>query len=161
MSSAGSISAVRLQLGPDMALPSGEALIKAFEDCKLRAYQDQRGVWTIGWGHTGPGIVSGLIWTQAQADTQFDADFAARNAGFDQLDLALTPGQKSACQSLIYNVGLQAFETSHLLVCIRARDWIGAAKEFSRWDHVGASEAAGLLHRRLAEALVFLAGSRG
>lgn len=153
--------AIRLQLGPDMVLPTGEALIKAFEACQLRAYLDSKGKWTIGWGHTGPEIISGLIWTQEQADTQFDADFAERNSGFERLGLVLSAGQKAACQSLVYNVGLGAFETSHLLVCVRAGDWIGAAHEFLRWDHIGSGEALGLLHRRLAEALVFVAGSRG
>ena len=27
--------------------------IKKFESCRLTAYQDAAGVWTIGYGHTG------------------------------------------------------------------------------------------------------------
>ena len=30
----------------------GIALIKKFEGCELKAYQDSVGVWTIGFGHT-------------------------------------------------------------------------------------------------------------
>ena len=32
----------------------GIALIKEFEGCKLTAYQDSVGVWTIGYGWTQP-----------------------------------------------------------------------------------------------------------
>lgn len=31
---------------------NGLALIKRFEGCRLTAYQDSVGVWTIGYGHT-------------------------------------------------------------------------------------------------------------
>jgi len=42
---------------------------------------------------------------------------------------------------------------------IKQNNWIAAAHEFVRWDHVGKGEAKGLLHRRLAESLVFVASS--
>ena len=35
---------------------AGIALIKEFEGCKLEAYPDFGGIWTIGYGHTGPGV---------------------------------------------------------------------------------------------------------
>ena len=47
--------------------PKGLVLTKSFEQCRLTAYQDPLGIWTIGWGHTGPEVVSGLTWTQALA----------------------------------------------------------------------------------------------
>lgn len=31
---------------------AGVNLIKSFEGCRLTAYQDSAGVWTIGYGHT-------------------------------------------------------------------------------------------------------------
>jgi len=36
-------------------------LTEQFEGCKLTAYQDQVGVWTIGYGHTGPEVVADSI----------------------------------------------------------------------------------------------------
>lgn len=33
---------------------TGIALIKRFEGCELKAYQDSVGVWTIGYGWTQP-----------------------------------------------------------------------------------------------------------
>lgn len=50
------------------------ALIHSFEGCKLNAYQDSGGVWTIGFGHTGPDVHPGLVWTQQQADDALALD---------------------------------------------------------------------------------------
>ena len=53
----------------------GIKLIKEFEGCYLKAYQDSGGVWTIGWGITnadkaitGTTVKAGLKITQATAD---------------------------------------------------------------------------------------------
>ena len=35
--------------------------IKKFESCRLTAYQDAAGVWTIGYGHTGSVYALSLI----------------------------------------------------------------------------------------------------
>jgi GH24 family phage-related lysozyme (muramidase) len=43
------------------------ALLEVFEGCKLKAYQDSGGVWTIGIGHTGSDVYEGLTITQEQA----------------------------------------------------------------------------------------------
>lgn len=51
-------------------------LIRVSEGCRLKAYKDTGGVWTIGHGHTGPEVVDGLTITQAQADAYFTADVA-------------------------------------------------------------------------------------
>ena len=51
-------------------------LVKEFEGCYLKAYKDEVGVWTIGYGITnsdksitGTTIKQGLVITKAQADT--------------------------------------------------------------------------------------------
>ena len=53
----------------------GLELIKKFEGCRLQAYQDSVGVWTIGYGTTnadkaitGTSICQGLKISQATAD---------------------------------------------------------------------------------------------
>ena len=46
--------------------------IMAEESCRLDAYQDSLGIWTIGWGHAH--VAPGTVWTQQQADTTLDAD---------------------------------------------------------------------------------------
>lgn len=52
---------------------TGLVLIKRFEGCRLKSYQDSVGVWTIGYGHT-TGVVKGQNITQAQADTYLKSD---------------------------------------------------------------------------------------
>jgi len=44
----------------------GLNLTMADEGLRLTAYQDSGGVWTIGWGHTGPEVHEGLVWTREQ-----------------------------------------------------------------------------------------------
>lgn len=50
------------------------ALISVFEGCKLTAYKDSGGVWTIGIGHTGPDIIEHVVITLDQAQIYFIAD---------------------------------------------------------------------------------------
>ena len=48
--------------------------IKLDEGCRLLAYKDTEGVWTIGWGHTGAGVGPGVVWSQNMADRVLDHD---------------------------------------------------------------------------------------
>jgi lysozyme len=41
--------------------------LKREEGLRLRAYRDTLGVLTIGYGHTGPDLHDGLVWSQARA----------------------------------------------------------------------------------------------
>ena len=55
--------------------PRARALIKSYEQCRLTAYlPTPNDVPTIGWGATGPDIVLGMTWTQAQCDARFTTD---------------------------------------------------------------------------------------
>lgn len=51
-------------------------LVKQEEGCRLKAYRDSLGLWTIGWGHLLDQAVdyTGLVWTQAQADEALELD---------------------------------------------------------------------------------------
>ncbi|HTD96362.1 MAG TPA: lysozyme, partial [Edaphobacter sp.] len=55
---------------------AGLALTKGFEGLRLEAYADQGGVWTVGYGHTGPGVYAGLAITEDQAETLLISDIA-------------------------------------------------------------------------------------
>lgn len=136
---------------------SALAFIKAHEGCSLKAYQDSGGIWTIGYGATGPDVHPDVIWSQDQADKRLEADVAkSRAAVLRNVRVALTEGQEAALTSFVFNLGEGALASSHLLEHVNARDFIGAAKEFIRWDHVGTDEVKGLLIRRMEEALLFL-----
>lgn len=141
------------------ALDLASEIIRAHEGCRLTAYPDKGGVWTIGWGHTGPDVHQGLSWTQAQADAVLRTDTAAAAERVSSLTSAsLSDRQAAALISLTFNIGGHQFAGSTLLARVNARDWIGAAHQFIAWDHVDHAEDKGLLIRRLEEAALFLKG---
>jgi lysozyme len=136
---------------------AGEDLIKSFEALKLKAYQDQGGVWTCGWGHVGPDVVEGTTCTAEQAEIWFLHDTQMAVNGVDAtVDTNVTQNQFDALVSFTFNVGLGAEGHSTMVKLVNARDFAGAAAEFPKWDHVKGVPNAGLLRRRQAEQALFL-----
>jgi|SRR6185312_8347331 len=137
--------------------PKGRTLIQSFEKCRLQAYQDERGVWTIGWGHTGPEVHAGLVWTQAAADIQFEFDVLdAEHHVISSTDVPLTQNQFDALVSFTFNIGDDAEAHSTLIKLVNARRFTDAANQFPRWDYSGGHVSAGLDARRAAERALFL-----
>lgn len=137
-------------------------LVKQFEGCRLTAYQDQAGVWTVGWGQTGPKVVKGTAWTQAQADQSLsDAlQWLWRRLDSD-LGRDLLPQQAAAILSLAYNVGLGALERSDMWRLLQDGQVGPASEHFTRFDKVRLAGSQllttdpGLLRRRKAELALF------
>ena len=48
--------------------PAGREMIEKFEGLRLEAYRDIVGVWTIGYGHTGPDVTPDRVITKEEAD---------------------------------------------------------------------------------------------
>ena len=91
--------------------------IKTHEGCKLTAYQDQGGVWTIGYGHTGPEVIAGLVWTQEQAEQALEIDLAKHELAIHhQIVFALSDQQAAACISFSFNLGNEAFNLPSMRV---------------------------------------------
>lgn len=138
---------------------AGTALIQSYEKCRLTAYPDQKGVWTIAWGHTGPAIVEGLTCTQEQADAWFVDDSRAATLGvMRSLDIAIPQACFDALVAFTFNVGVTAEGHSTLHALVNARNWDGALAEFPKWNHTGGVVSAGLTARRAAEAALFKSG---
>ncbi|OVE49469.1 lysozyme [Chromobacterium violaceum] len=135
---------------------AGISLIKQFEGLRLAAYQDMVGVWTIGYGHTGPDVKAGLIITQQQADQLLAADLEKFETGVGQLvAVPLNANQFAALVSFSYNLGLGNLRSSTLLRLLNQGDYAGAAAQFPRWNRAGGQVVAGLTRRRLAEQALF------
>ncbi|MDE1714209.1 lysozyme (plasmid) [Chromobacterium amazonense] len=135
---------------------AGIKLIKSFENLRLNAYQDMVGVWTIGYGHTGPEVKPGQSLTQAQADQLLADDLDHFETGVSRLVTApLNANQFSALVSFSYNLGLGSLQRSTLLELLNKSNYAGAAAQFPDWDHSGGKVVAGLLRRRLAEQTLF------
>jgi lysozyme len=134
---------------------AGLALTKSFEGCKLSAYQDSKGVWTIGFGHTS-GVQPGDTCTQEQADVWLMQDIQwAVTVVNSHVTAPLTQGQFDALCDFVYNCGSGNFEHSTLLGLLNSEDYQGAANEFCKWDHAGGVVVPGLLRRRQAEEVEF------
>jgi lysozyme len=130
----------------------GIDLTKSFESCRLTAYRDIKGILTIGYGHTGPEVVEGLVWTQAQADSQLVVDLQwAENFVNNNVSIQLTQGEFDALVDFAFNLGVNAEKGSTLLKLVNEGDFNAAANEFAKWDHASGQVVAGLLRRRLAE----------
>jgi lysozyme len=135
---------------------AGIDLIKSFEQCRLIAYEDGAGIWTLGWGHT-KAVTQGMTCTQAQADQWFLDDIEATQKVLRGLVPAtITPNQFSACVSLAYNIGTGHFASSTLLKKLRGHDFAGAADQFLVWDKINGAHSPGLQRRRQAERTLFL-----
>jgi len=138
---------------------TGEALTEGFEGCRLTAYQDVAGVWTIGYGTTGPDVVEGLVITQDEAVVRLEKGIAWAESAVNRLvTVALTQPEFDALVDFVYNLGVGAFEGSTLLSQLNSGDFHGAADQFERWDHAGGVVVAGLLRRRVAEETEFNQG---
>ncbi|EFH4790406.1 lysozyme [Escherichia coli] len=139
----------------------GIALIKEFEGCKLTAYQDSVGVWTIGYGWTHPvdgkPVKRGMTIDQQTADRLLKTGLVGyENDVLKVVRVKLTQGQFDALVSFAYNVGSRALSTSTLLKKLNAGDIKGAADEFLRWNKSGGKVMPGLTNRRKAERALFL-----
>lgn len=131
--------------------------IKEHEGCRLKAYADTGGVFTIGYGATGPDIHPGTTWTQEHAETRLAEDVARFEKAVDELvTVPITDNQRAALISFAFNLGAHALAGSTLLKKLNAGDKMGAAAEFIRWDRAGGVEVPGLLRRRHNEADLFL-----
>lgn len=113
---------------------AGLHLIIEREGNKTHAYLDSVGVWTIGVGHTGPEVHSGLVWTDAQVMDALRKDIERfEKAVNDAVTIELDQYQFDALVSFAFNVGDGAFKASTLVQKLNAGDLDGAAAQFDRW----------------------------
>lgn len=135
---------------------TGRGMTARFEGCRLHAYLDSAAVPTIGYGHI-EGVKIGDECSQEQADAWLESDIMRVVAQLNRdLKVRVDQGEFDALVDFGFNLGLHALEHSTLWVKLSAGDFAGAAKEFTRWDHAGGVEVAGLLTRRLAEQAEFM-----
>lgn len=149
--------------------PKGLQIIKDSESCKLRAYPDPKtggAPWTIGWGHTGPDVRPGLVWTQAQADAALVRDLAGivRDVNILVAGVPTTQNQFDALVSFAFNAGpdmdhdgkAEGLGDSTLLKRHRQGRYAEAAAEFGKWINEGSNVERGLRIRRSKEKALYL-----
>ena len=134
----------------------GLALTKSFEGLRLEAYQDCAGVWTVGYGHTGAGVVEGMTIGEAEAEVLLLADLEDAVACVNRkVTVAISQNQFDAMVDFCFNAGRGNFLQSTLLRKVNAGDFAGAAAQFGLWVHAGGEVVPGLVRRRQAEGEMF------
>lgn len=142
---------------PSSVSQGGLKILKHYEGCRLEAYQDIVGIWTIGYGDT-ENVQPGMVITQAEAEERLrkrlgkDFEPSVRQS----LTRVATQYQFDAMVSLAYNIGAIAFANSTLVRLFNAGDSQLAADQFPRWDKAGGKSVKGLRRRRAAERALYL-----
>ncbi len=135
---------------------TGLALTRRWEGLVLTAYQDQVGVWTVGYGHTGRGVTPGLTITQADAEGFLVDDIARAASAVNRLvTAAISQNQFDAMVDFSFNLGVAAFSGSTLLRMVNSGNLEGAVTQFPLWSHAGGVVNKGLAARRADEAALF------
>jgi lysozyme len=128
--------------------PLALALIERHEGCRLTAYRDTLGNWTVGYGCTGPDIGEGTCWSQDQADAELEsragdveAELARKLAFWARLD----PVRQAVLIDMGFNLGVEGLlGFAHTLGRIAAGDYAGAsaAMLLSKWAQEVGERAA-------------------
>lgn len=137
--------------------PTGRRLIEDFEGFSPTAYKDQRGIWTIGYGHT-QGVVEGMVCTLVQADAYLEADLATAEGAVNKVPAPLNCNQFDALVSLCFNIGSGNFHSSTVYkrLSLSPPDYAGACDAIDMWKITAGEENPGLERRRQAEMALFL-----
>ena len=140
----------------------GVAIIKRFESLRLTAYLCPARKWTIGWGHTGTDVHSGLVITEAKAEQLLRDDLVRFELAVAKLCPVATPNEFSALVSFAFNVGEANLKISTLRKMHNLGNERGAALQFARWNKARVNgrwkALAGLTSRRAAEAALYAKG---
>ena len=127
--------------------------IRRFEGFRGKAYQDAKGVWTIGYGHTTQ-VKEGDIVTRKEAEQLLYEDLRIFENFVNSLNVC---GDNQfhfdALTDFAYNCGTENLRSSTLLRYIyegRSEDEI--RKEFMKWTYCGGRKLKGLSYRRKWEA---------
>ena len=130
----------------------GTAFICEFEGLKKEAYQDVVGIWTIGYGHTGPEVKKGMVITESAAVDILKKDLEKFEKDISRLvKVPLTQNQFDALMSFVYNVGAGNLQSSTLLKLLNQGNYEAVPAQMLRWNKAGGKEVAGLTRRRAAE----------
>jgi len=135
-------------------------IIKQWEGLRLEAYIPVKGDrWTIGFGHTKTAR-EGMKITMRKAHNLLKEDVAwVEDALNSTIKVPVTQRQYDALASFVYNVGGTAWGNSTMLKKLNSYDYVGAAKEFPRWNKSNGRVIEGLVNRRKHEQELFMKGT--
>ena len=123
----------------------GLSLIKKFEGCELKAYQDSVDVWTIGYGHT-KGVEDGQEITQEEAEEMLASELDEYEGYINDLvECDLEQCQFDALVAWVYNLGPTNLRSSTLLKRLNSNDLEDVPNQIKRWNKAGGKVLNGLV----------------
>ena len=130
---------------------NGISLIKQFEGCRLTAYQDSAGVWTIGYGHTG-GVYPRQVISQMEADLLLRQDLVKAELAVTKYDRKYhwNQNQFDALVSFAFNIG-----SINQLTAKGTRSIAEISAKIPAYRKAGGKVLPGLVKRRAAEKELF------
>lgn len=131
-----------------------------FEGKRNKAYQDTKGLWTIGVGHLIKPDEQHLINTvltdeEVQNLLRHDLSWCDE-AVTSSVKVPLNQNQYDALYSLCFNIGASAFKNSTVVKKLNQNDYAGAADAILMWN-----KPAVLIPRRESEKKLFLTPIKG
>jgi lysozyme len=115
----------------------GVDFIQSQEGLRLSVYEDEAGVWTIGYGHTAGVTQDTPDITENEALNFLDDDLEiCEECITNSVSITLTQNEFNALVSFTFNEGRKAFRESTLLEKLNNGDKQGAAKQFLRWVYI-------------------------
>lgn len=150
---------------------AGIHLIMQFEGFRPRVYLCSANYWTIGYGHMIRGfdksrdtraVMAGNPYpngvTQDEATQLLTQDLQKASMAVERLiPVSLTDNQFAALVSFTFNLGSGNLRASALRRKLLRREYNAASEEFKRWIFSAGRQERGLIRRRRAERLLFLA----
>ena len=127
--------------------------IKQDEGRRHAVYQDIVGVPTVCDGITGPDVIPGKVYTDAECNALTIKHVEKHGAQLlDCIHVRVTQGMYEALASWAYNVGVVAACKSTALKLINSGNYYAGCKDLLRWDRAGGRVVRGLTIRRKQEA---------
>ena len=130
-------------------------LIAHWEGVRYLPYPDPAtggAPWTVCYGHTGPDVVPGKGYTQAECDALLDADMAVADGYVRKcIPVPMLRHVEGALVSAVFNIGPAVVCGSTLQKYALANDWPSACAQLSRWDKAAGRQMRGLTLRRADE----------
>lgn len=146
----------------------GIAMLHHVEQLRLKAYPDPAtggAPWTIGYGHTGPDVYPGLVWTPEQAEAAFERRLREEfePAVTRALTVETAQCEFDAIVCWAYNVGVGNMRSSTLMRLHNAGQRDKAAEQFRVWKFAGGKDCTvrsnncyGIIRRREMERARYL-----
>jgi len=137
---------------------TGVNLVKKWEGCYLKAYQDVVGVWTIGYGHT-KGVYRGQVLSGEREAHNILKEDLNSHMGLPNQDITgeLNQNQYDALCSFAFNLGAGIFRNNqNLLDAINSGDWQEAGRIMKLFNKAGGRFYQGLQNRRNEEVELML-----